>query len=87
MLSYHSIVSCNLKIKDETDKQLFEAIGKSSDDFNYSFDSEIRVTMCFSSKKAEDIGISFRYQLGNEMKPIRKGTREEFVTSSLHENT
>ena len=40
------------------------------------------MTLCFSSPKKEDISISFRYQLGNELKPVNKAPREEYVTSS-----
>ena len=38
--------------------------------------------MCFSTSKSDEVGISFRYQIGNEMKPINKAPRTEYVTSS-----
>ena len=61
---------------------VYSTIGKSHDDFSYSFDTEKTITLCFSSEKKETLDISFRYQLGNELKPINKSKREEFVTTS-----
>ena len=46
------------------------------------FDKPLRLTMCFSSSKSDEIGISFRYQIGNDVKPINKAPRTEYVTSS-----
>ena len=62
--------------------QIYTANGKEEDDFIYNFEYQTRVTLCFSSSRKEDISISFRYQLGNELKPVNKAPREEYVTSS-----
>ena len=61
---------------------VYSTIGKSHGDFSYSFDTEKTIMLCFSSEKKETHDISFRYQLGNELKPINKSKREEFVTTS-----
>ncbi|KAM7455080.1 hypothetical protein BLSTO_04165 [Blastocystis sp. subtype 1] len=50
------------------------------------FDKPLRLTMCFSTSKSDEVGISFRYQIGNEMKPINKAPRTEYVTSSDVDN-
>lgn len=41
------------------------------------------MTLCFSTPKKEDVSVSFRYQLGNDVKPINRAPREEYVTSSI----
>lgn len=41
--------------------------------------------MCFSTRRSEETSISFRYQVGNELKPINKSPRTEYVTSSSYE--
>ncbi len=61
---------------------MYSANDKSEDDFSFMFDKPLRLTMCFSSSKSDEIGISFRYQIGNDVKPIDKAPRTEYVTSS-----
>ena len=77
--SYSNLV---VSIKDTKGNQIYTANGKEEDDFIYNFEYQTRVTLCFSSPKKEDISISFRYQLGNELKPVNKAPREEYVTSN-----
>ena len=67
---------------DEEANIVYATVGKSHGDFSYSFDTEKTIMLCFSSEKKETLDISFRYQLGNELKPINKSKREEYVTSS-----
>ena len=66
----------------EDANRVYATIGKPYDAFSYSFDIE-KILLCFSSEKKETLDISFRYQLGNELKPINKSKREEFVTTSM----
>ena len=61
-----------LQITDKNKAKVYQSEGKPSDDFSYNFEGENRITMC----------ISFRYQVGNELKPINKSPRTEYVTSS-----
>ena len=71
-----------LQITDKNNAKVYQSEGKPSDDFSYNFESENRITMCFSTRRSEETSISFRYQLGNELKPINKSPRTEYVTSS-----
>ena len=61
---------------------MYSTNDKSEDDFSFMFDKPLRLTMCFSSSKSDETGISFRYQIGNDVKPIDKAPRTEYVTSS-----
>lgn len=71
-----------LQITDKNNAKVYQSEGKPSDDFSYNFESENRITMCFSTRRSEETSISFRYQVGNELKPINKSPRTEYVTSS-----
>ncbi|KAK8794388.1 hypothetical protein JH06_4838 [Blastocystis sp. subtype 4] len=77
--NYHNLV---VSIKDSYGKQIYSASGKEEDDFIFNFESSIRVTLCFSTPTKEDVSVSFRYQLGNDVKPINRAPREEYVTSN-----
>lgn len=71
-----------LQITDKNKAKVYQSEGKPSDDFSYNFEGENRITMCFSTRRSEETSISFRYQVGNELKPINKSPRTEYVTSS-----
>lgn len=65
---------------------VYSTRGKQHDDFSYAFDDDNKITLCFTTESKESVDVSFRYQVGNELKPIRKGSREEFVTTSMHQH-
>lgn len=72
-----------LQITDKNGGTVYSSEGKERDDFSYNFENENRITMCFSTRRSEETSVSFRYQVGNELKPINKAPRTEYVTSSL----
>ena len=72
-----------LQITDKSGGTVYSSEGKERDDFSYNFENENRITMCFSTRRSEETSVSFRYQVGNELKPINKAPRTEYVTSSL----
>ena len=71
-----------MKITDSTGKEIYSSKGKEEDDFIYNFEAEHRLTFCASSSKKETVDLSFRYQIGNDAKPVNKEPRKEYVTSS-----
>ena len=79
---YGWLIFSNVQITDSKGKEIYTSKGKEEDDFIYNFEAEHRLTFCASSSKKETIDLSFRYQIGNDAKPVNKQPRDEYVTSS-----
>ena len=79
---YGLLFFSNVQITDNKGKEIYSSKGKEEDDFIYNFEAEHRLTFCAWSSKKETIDLSFRYQIGNDAKPVNKQPRDEYVTSS-----